>query len=80
MGEGADIVQRQLEAWNRRDVEAFVDGLAPDAVVTFGAGVPEPGPFQGRLTIADGLIVRWENHTGEPEQAFSELGRLADPS
>jgi hypothetical protein len=46
-----DVVQRQLEAYNRRDLDAFCAQFSEDALV-FDLGVPAP-VFVGNRAIRD---------------------------
>ena len=46
-----DVVQRQLDAYNRRDLEAFLGSFAQDAqIFDLGAGAPS---FSGRNSLRD---------------------------
>ena len=43
-----EAVRAMVDAWNRNDFEAWLDGFDPECEVQFRPQVPEPGPFHGR--------------------------------
>ena len=49
--ENVEIVQAGFEAWNKGDMDAARELLAPDVIMRFPEGWPEPGPFIGREAV-----------------------------
>jgi ketosteroid isomerase-like protein len=69
--ENVEVVLSSLEAWNRGDLSAWLESLAPDVVVAFPPEVPEPGPFHGREEVrewAEGFVLSWNNYSIEIEK------------
>ena len=66
--ENRQLVSRVIDAWNRRDVDAFLAYFDSDCEVVFPPDVPEPGPFRGRTELrqwVEGFLAAWEFHRAE---------------
>jgi ketosteroid isomerase-like protein len=71
--ENAEIVRFVIDAWNSRDVDAFLGHFDPDCEVIFPPDVPEPGPFRGHAELrgwAEGFVAAWESHRAEVVEAI----------
>ena len=69
-----EVVQRAVDAWNRRDVDAWLDLLDPEIEVVFPPEVPEPGPFRGHEEIQgwmQGFLSAWDEHRAEIDELIS---------
>ena len=71
--ENVKLVQRAVDVWNRRDVDAFLSHFDPDCEVVFPPDVPEPGPFHGHAELrqwVEGFLAAWESHRAEVVEAM----------
>ena len=60
-GSNVQVVQRALEALNRRDVEAFLENAEPDVVQDWSRALgPQQGIYRGRDEVARFLQSWWE--------------------
>jgi ketosteroid isomerase-like protein len=72
-----EVVARLVEAWNRADVEAFLDLFHPDCEVIFPPEVPEPGPFRGHAELrgwVEGFLAAWETHRADVVELIAKGG------
>ena len=73
--ENVEVIDRLVEAWNRRDVDACIQYFDAEAEVVFPPEVPEPGPFVGHEEIRqwmEGFLVAWEEHQVSVEEFLEE--------
>ena len=73
--EALDVTRAWFEAWNRGDLDAFIDLYAVDAEMTPPASWVESGTLKGRPAIRrffEGLKEAWE---GEDVAVLRELFR-----
>lgn len=74
-----ETLRRLIEAWNTRDLEAWLGHFHPECVVAFPAEVPEPGPFHGHAELrawAEAFLHAWEAHRAEVVD-FTDAGDRA---
>jgi ketosteroid isomerase-like protein len=73
--EAMDVTHSWFDAWNRGDLDAFIDLYAADAEMTPPPSWVETGTFKGRPAIRrffEGLKESWE---GQDEAVLRELFR-----
>jgi ketosteroid isomerase-like protein len=62
-GEKVEIIRRSVDAWNRRDLDALVEGWTPDAVMDWSRSRgPEADVYRGHdqiLEFAQGFLTAW---------------------
>lgn len=71
------MVRRGFDAWNRLDLDAFMDTFDAEAVVITDPSWMEPGPFQGREEIRrwyEGLRESWEERDNVVVAEVFEVG------
>ena len=68
-----ELTRATFEMFNRGDIEAVLERLAPDVEIYTDPGLPNSGSFQGR----DGALVwfkrwleAWESFSIEPEEVI----------
>lgn len=59
--ENTRVVREMLEAWNRRDADAALEFLAPDAVEDWSRSIgPMEGVFDGHAEIREHWMLFWD--------------------
>jgi len=81
MDENVEIVRRNLDAFNRRDIDAYVSTIAPDFVLHSQFAGVEGGAYHGHADIPryfEDLAEAWHAYRAEPRGlAEGENGRVA---
>ena len=69
--ENVEVVRNAFQAFNRRDVDGFLEGAEPDLVTDWSRAVgPERGIFRGREQVAQFVRSWWD--------AFDESAIIVD--
>jgi ketosteroid isomerase-like protein len=73
--ENVKIVRRALDAFNRRDFDAWLEGFDRDVVWYAFPDEPDPGPFRGHEAIR-AMVARWmevlDEFRSEPKAFIAE--------
>ena len=75
--ENVEIVRRNFEAYNARDLDALRDMYDPNIIVRPTEDWPEPGPLVGREAVmrqGEQLRETWKSVTVEPIGDFIDVG------
>ena len=75
--DNVEIAQAVFAAWNRQDMDAFRELLAPDVVMRSPEDWPEPGPFVGVDAVMRQLQQNrdvWDADRFEPAGEFIDVG------
>jgi ketosteroid isomerase-like protein len=75
--ENVEIVRRNFEAYNARDLDALRDMYDTNIIVRATEDWPEPGPFVGREAVmrqGEQLRETWDAVTVEPIGDFIDVG------
>jgi ketosteroid isomerase-like protein len=76
---GCDLLRRWAEAWNKRDLDAFMDCFDADAELITDPSFIDSGPFIGRAAIrgwAEGLTHAWEGNVLVVHELFEADGKV----
>ena len=69
--ENIELTRRSFEAFNRGDIDAVLERLAPDVEIYADPGLPNSGNFhghEGALLWFERWLEAWETFTIEPEE------------
>jgi ketosteroid isomerase-like protein len=73
-----EIVRTSYETWNARDMDAYREVLAPDAVLRNPEGWPEPGPFVGQEAVMRQLEQARETWDADSFEFVSDFVDVGD--